>query len=272
MQQLCSESTIFQEPIMTPGLGGVQLVYKNLNFSDSSSHFLLQDDTPRLDTSALKELPASKELIVLYERNVNLMKSSFFEGDLPQDLPPDLPPELIHPATADDSGSTEAIMEQYMDLSAPPSPMPTVAEQEMDIKKPQDNVLMPRLFEIGAFHDVPIIFPRNYIDMAVYHNKSFKVGWKKGKTFLMYHNEFEPPETMEPEDIAEDAPDRCRKINILELDNTNYDVKITPTEVSSTVNTMSSLTGYQNNCVFIKIVKTLFNLPSVKWLTKTAVN
>lgn len=84
-------------------------------------------------------------------------------------------------------------------------------------------------FQIIA--DVPIIFTRNYMDLAVFRGKSFKVGWKMGKTFLMYHNEFEPPETIEFEDISEEVPDRCRKINILELDNTNYDVKITPAEV-----------------------------------------
>lgn len=248
MQKLCSESTTFQEPLRSPGLGGSsQLVYKNMSFGYSSTHLLAHDDISVLNGSVLngsvlngsvlngsvlKELPASKELIKIYDSNVNLMKSTFFEEDLP--------PELVHPT--DDSGSTEAIMEQYLDISARSSPMTTITEPEIEIIPP-DELPTPNLYEIGAFQDVPIMFSRNYIDLAIYHNKSFKVGWKKGKTFLMYHNEFEPPEIVEVEDLSEDPPDRCRKINILELDNTNYNVKITPAQVCSAVNYIR-LTNY----------------------------
>lgn len=129
-----------QEPIETIGLGGVQLVYKNLSFGESSTHFLTHDDLSG-SVSASKDTPSSKELIVLYDRNVHLMKS-FFEDDLP--------PDLVHPA--DDSGSTEAIMEQYMDLSAPSSPPTTISEEDLDVSKLPIKFPTPRLFDVGPFN------------------------------------------------------------------------------------------------------------------------
>lgn len=69
-----------------------------------------------------------------------------------------------------------------------------------------------------------MIVPRNYIDLAVFHGKCFKVGWKQGTVFCA------PRRIQEPEEMIEEVVP-SRKLEIVNVDHLNYGVKINPAEV-----------------------------------------
>lgn len=114
------------------GLGGIRSFDKEFSpavTAESTPPIRLSDESPMLD-----DIANSKAMMYYLDRNVQLMKASFFDEDLI--------PELI----PDDSSSTEAIMEQYMDISTPPSP--EMVQDIVPVKKYCDI----RVFQVNRFY------------------------------------------------------------------------------------------------------------------------
>lgn len=108
------------------GLGGIHSLQKEITsppFKEAATSSAHLGDKQMLE-----------DITTYLQRNVQLMKASFFDEELARQLVPD------------ESTSTDAIIDQYMDISNPPSP--EMIQEIVPVKKAHDV----RLFQVNGFY------------------------------------------------------------------------------------------------------------------------